>query len=36
MTLDKDKMLQFCNDFSKNTLMQTLNIEYIDAGKVSL
>ena len=26
-------MLQFCNDFSKNTLMETLNIEYIDAGE---
>ncbi|MGO4816966.1 PaaI family thioesterase [Flavobacterium sp. W22_SRS_FP1] len=33
MTLDKDKMLQYCNDFSKNTLMQTLNIEFIDAGE---
>jgi 1,4-dihydroxy-2-naphthoyl-CoA hydrolase len=32
MKLDKDKMLQYCNEFSKNTLMQTLNIEYIDAG----
>ena len=33
MTLDKDKMLEYCNQFSKNTLMQTLNIEFIDAGK---
>lgn len=33
MTLDKDKMLEFCNQFSKNTLMETLNIEYIDAGE---
>jgi 1,4-dihydroxy-2-naphthoyl-CoA hydrolase len=33
MTLDKDKMLQYCNEFSKNTLMETLNIEYIDAGE---
>ena len=33
MTLDKDKMLDYCNQFSKNTLMQTLNIEFIDAGK---
>lgn len=33
MTLDKDKMLQYCNEFSKNTLMQTLNIEFIDAGE---
>lgn len=32
MTLDKDKILQFCNTFSKNTLMETLNIEYVDAG----
>lgn len=33
MTLDKDKMLEYCNQFSKNTLMQTLNIEFIDAGE---
>ena len=33
MTLDKDKMLEYCNQFSKNTLMETLNIEYIDAGE---
>ena|SRR6478609_9399750 len=32
MTFDKDKILAFCNTFSKNTLMETLNIEYIDAG----
>lgn len=32
MMLDKNKMLEYCNEFSKNTLMQTLNIEYIDAG----
>ena len=32
MTLDKDKMLEYCNQFSENTLMQTLNIEFIDAG----
>ncbi|MES2574877.1 MAG: PaaI family thioesterase [Bacteroidota bacterium] len=32
MTFDKDKTLQFCNRISKNTLMQTLNIEYVDAG----
>lgn len=32
MTLDKVKMLEQCNAFSKNTLMETLNIEYIDAG----
>lgn len=33
MTLDKAKMLEQCNAFSKNTLMETLNIEYIDAGE---
>ena len=33
MTLDKKKMLEYCNEFSKNTLMETLNIEYIDAGE---
>lgn len=33
MTLNKDKMLEYCNQFSKNTLMETLNIEYIDAGE---
>jgi 1,4-dihydroxy-2-naphthoyl-CoA hydrolase len=32
MTLDKDKILEFCNAFSKNTFMETLKIEYIDAG----
>ena len=30
---DKIKMLQLCNDWSKNTLMETLEIEYIDAGE---
>lgn len=30
--MDRDKILEFCNTFSKNTLMETLNIEYIDAG----
>lgn len=33
MTLDKDKILEYCNAFSKNTLMETLNIEFIDAGE---
>lgn len=33
MTMDKDKILEFCNAFSKNTLMETLNIEFIDAGE---
>jgi 1,4-dihydroxy-2-naphthoyl-CoA hydrolase len=32
MTFNKEKILQYCNQVSKNTLMQTLNIEYIDAG----
>jgi 1,4-dihydroxy-2-naphthoyl-CoA hydrolase len=33
MTIDKDKMLEYCNEFSKNTLMETLKIEFIDAGE---
>ena len=33
MTFDKSKILQYCNEVSKNTLMQTLNIEYTDAGE---
>ena len=32
MTFDKEKILHYCNEVSKNTLMQTLNIEYVDAG----
>lgn len=32
MVFEKDQMLRFCNDWCKNTLMQTLEIEYIDAG----
>jgi hypothetical protein len=32
MTLDKDKILEYCNTFSKNTLMET-NIEFVDAGE---
>ncbi len=32
MKFDKEKILHYCNKVSKNTLMQTLNIEYIDAG----
>ena len=32
MTFDKEKILHYCNKVSKNTLMQTLNIEYVDAG----
>ena len=33
MTLDKAKILQNCNEFSKNTLMETLEIEFIDVGE---
>nr|WP_315179837.1 PaaI family thioesterase [uncultured Flavobacterium sp.] len=33
MTFDKEKILLYCNHISKNTLMQTLNIEYTDAGE---
>jgi uncharacterized protein (TIGR00369 family) len=33
MPFDKEKMLQLCNDWCKNTLMETLEIEYIDAGE---
>lgn len=32
MTFDKEKILHFCNSISKNTLMETLNIKYVDAG----
>ena len=30
---DREKVLELCNEWSKNTLMQTLEIEYIDAGE---
>ena len=33
MTFDREKILEYCNRISKNTLMDTLNIEYIDAGE---
>ncbi len=33
MSFDKDKILKLCNDWCKNTLMETLEIEYIDAGE---
>lgn len=33
MSFDKEKMLQLCNNWCKNTLMETLEIEYIDAGE---
>lgn len=31
MSFDKEKVLQLCNNWSRNTLMETLEIEYIDA-----
>ena len=31
-TFDKEIILKMCNEVSKNTLMQTLEIEYVDAG----
>lgn len=33
MSFDKEKVLQLCNEWCNNTLMQTLEIEYIDAGE---
>ena len=33
MEFDKEKVLRLCNDWCKDTLMQTLEIEYIDAGE---
>ena len=33
MSFDKDKILQLCNDWCKSTLMETLEIKYIDAGE---
>ena len=33
MTFDKERILEYCNRISKNTLMETLNIKYTDAGK---
>jgi 1,4-dihydroxy-2-naphthoyl-CoA hydrolase len=32
MVFDKNKILSICNSFSKNTLMETLEIEFVDAG----
>lgn len=29
----RERILKMCNEVSKNTLMQTLNIEYIDVGE---
>ena len=33
MSFDKEKILQLCNQWCNNTLMQTLEIEYIDVGE---
>jgi uncharacterized protein (TIGR00369 family) len=33
MTFDKQKILDYCNSFANNTLMGTLNIDYVDAGE---
>jgi len=33
MAIDREKALEMCNRFSKNTLMEHLGIEYIDAGE---
>ena len=33
MAFNRDKMIAMCNAFSKNTLMETLQIEFIDAGE---
>lgn len=33
MEFNKDKILSMCNSYSKNTLMETLEIEFIDVGE---
>jgi 1,4-dihydroxy-2-naphthoyl-CoA hydrolase len=33
MQFDKEAILEVCNKISKNTLMETLQIKYIDAGE---
>jgi 1,4-dihydroxy-2-naphthoyl-CoA hydrolase len=33
MSFDKQKIIAQCNAFSKNTLMETLEIEFVDAGE---
>lgn len=33
MIFDKEKILKMCKEGSKNTLMETLEIEYTDAGE---
>lgn len=36
MAFDRQHMIDMCNDFSKNTLMETLEIQFIDAGPTFL
>ncbi len=33
MAFDREKMLELCAQWSKNTLMETLEIKFIDAGE---
>ena len=33
MNFDREKMLDLCNNWCKNTLMETLEIKYVDAGE---
>ena len=33
MEFDREKMLDLCNNWCKNTLMETLEIKYVDAGE---
>jgi len=33
MAFDKEEMIARCNAFSKNTLMETLEIRFVDAGE---
>jgi uncharacterized protein (TIGR00369 family) len=33
MAVDREKMIAMCNEFCKNTLMETLGIEFVDAGE---
>ena len=33
MSFDKERILKLCNDWCKNTLMETLDIKYVDAGE---
>lgn len=33
MSFDKDKMINLCNKMCKNTMMELLEIEFVDAGE---